>query len=275
MRRDSHTRAFRPSLASLEDRALMSHVGPMPFRPAHPALVRHVPNQIATDPAGIAAIRTALSGGMGSEWTTLVRTRVRNLNAVIGGFISGRITEYSIPGMTAKTPAVQPLFVGQPYDQLLPTIVGAAVFRRNVLELGAVMRGPFHNPATSYYVFAFNRGAGAGLGPTFAARPAITPDALVTLTVGPYGSTASGTLTDLTDGSVQPISSSSISIRGPVVRVYLNANQLPSKGWPLQRYRFAFWTQTQPGNDITTVADFAPETSMIPIAVLRNVRATR
>ena len=51
--------------------------------------------------------------------------------------------------------------------------------------------------------------------PTFASRPGITPDALVTLTVGPYGSSASGTITDLTDGSTQPIASSSIKINGP------------------------------------------------------------
>ena len=59
-----------------------------------------------------------------------------------------------------------------------------------------------------------------------------------------------------------------------MIRVYLNTTQLPSKGWPIQKYHFAFWTQTQPGNDITTVADFAPETSMIPIGVLRSVKAT-
>jgi len=51
--------------------------------------------------------------------------------------------------------------------------------------------------------------------------------------------------------------------------------QLPSKGWPLQKYRFAFWTQTEPGNNISTVASFAPESSMIPIGVLKSVSATR
>ena len=96
-------------------------------------------------------------------------------------------------------------------------------------------------------MFAFNRGAGSRLGPTFASVPGITPDALVTLTVGPYGSSASGTITDLTTGASQPIAPSSIKIQGPVIRVYLNINQLPSKGWPVQKYRFAFWTQTAPG----------------------------
>ena len=123
------------------------------------------------------------------------------------------------------------------------------------------------------YVFAFNRGAGSSLGPTFSGVPGITPDALVTLTVGPYGSSATGTITDLTTGASQSIPSSSIKIQGPVVRVYLNTSQLPSRGWPLQKYRFAFWTQTQPGNDITSVASFAPNGSMIPIGVLKGVAA--
>jgi hypothetical protein len=230
---------------------------------------------IATDPAGVAAVLSALSGGMGSEWVALVRAQVKNLGAILGGFVSGRYTSYSISGLTVKTPTVQPQFTGQPYDQLLPTMAGAAVFKGNVLELGAIMRGPFHDPAPSYYVFAINRGAGTRLGPTFASRPAITSDALVTLTVGPYGSSASGTITDQTTGAVQPIASSSIKIQGPVVRVYLNINQFPSKGWPIQKYRFAFWTQTQAVADIASVADFAPESTMIPIAVMKGVRSTR
>jgi len=232
------------------------------------------PSTIATDPAGIAAIMSALEGGMGREWVSLIRAGVKNPLAVIAGFSTGKYTSYSISGLTAETPSVQPAFAGQPYDQLLATVAGASVFKGNVLELGAIMRGPFHDPAPSYYVFAFNRGAGASQGATFASRPGITPDALVTLTVGPYGSSVTGTITDLTTHSTQAIPSSSIEIRGPVVRVFLKTAQLPSRGWPLQKYRFTFWTQTQPGNNISTVASFAPESSMIPIGVLKSVSAT-
>jgi len=53
------------------------------------------------------------------------------------------------------------------------------VFKGNVLELAAVFRGEFRNPDASEYVFALDRGSGARLGPTFASRPGITPDALV------------------------------------------------------------------------------------------------
>jgi hypothetical protein len=224
--------------------------------------------------AGSAAVLNAIFGGMGSEFIKLIQSEVRNVGSVLSRFMSGKLSQYSIAGLTVKTPTVQPQFTGQPYDQLLPTAAGAVVLKHNVLELGAIMRGPFRDPNTSYYVFALNRGAGSTLGPTFAARPGITPDTLVTLTVGPFGSTATGTITDLANHTTQTIASSSIKIVGPTVRVFLNTSQFPSTGLPIQKYKFAFWTQTQLGDDITTVADFAPEASMIPIGVLKNVAAT-
>ena len=269
------TKSSRPVVEFLEIRSLMSGSNSL-LRPVHvPVVIRQMHPTIATDPAGIAAVMSALEGGMGSEWVSLIRAGVKNPLAVIAGLETGNYTSYSISGLTAETPSVQPSFVGQPYDQLLATVAGAAVFKGNVLELGAIMRGPFHDPATSYYVFALNRGAGASLGPTFASLPGITPDALVTLTVGPYGQSATGTITDLTTHSTQAIPSSSIAIQGPVVRVFLNTTQLPSKGWPIQKYRFAFWTQTQPGDNLSNVASFAPAASMIPIGVLKSVAATR
>jgi hypothetical protein len=273
--RPNRPRRATPIVESLEGRALLSGPGRTLPALARSALVQRVHTSIQFDPAGYSAILSALNGGLGSEWAKLIRAQVRNPISVIGGFVSGKYTSYSIRGLTAKTPNVQSLFTGQPYDQLLATVAGASVFKRNVLELGAIMRGPFHDPATSYYVFALNRGAGASLGPRFASRPGITPDTLVTLTVGPYGSSASGTITDLTNGSTQQIDSSSIKINGPVVRVYLNTSQFPSKGLPIQKYRFAFWTQTQPGIDISTVASFAPDSSMIPIGMFKRIAPTR
>ena len=241
-----------------------------------PALIGPIrARAIATDPGALGAIMSALNGGVGREWVSLIRSEVRNPTSVIAGFVSGRYTSYSIPGLTARTPGVQSQFIGQPYDQLLPTLAGASVFKGNVLELAAIMRGPFHDPDTSYYVFALNRGAGARLGATFASRPGITPDALVTLTVGPFGSSATGMITDLATGSSQSIAPSNIVIKGSTLRVFLKTSQFPSQGWKLQKYRFAFWTQTQPGNDFTNVPSLAPDSSMIPIAVLKNISVRR
>jgi hypothetical protein len=178
-------KSSRPVVEFLEARSLLSGFKPLSRSALSSAMIGQVHPTIATDPAGIAAIMSALEGGMGREWVSLIRAGVKNPLAVIAGFSTGKYTSYSISGLTAETPSVQPAFAGQPYDQLLATVAGASVFKGNVLELGAIMRGPFHDPAPSYYVFAFNRGAGASQGATFASRPGITPDALVTLTVGP------------------------------------------------------------------------------------------
>jgi hypothetical protein len=274
MNRRSVAHTVRPVLEDLEGRQLLSgaSLAGRAFTPT--ALVRAIRSSIKTDPAGVAAIMNAINGGLGSEWVKLLRAQVRNLGSVLGGFVGGRISTYTTPGVAARTPAAQSLFVGQPYDQLLPQVAGAAVFKRNVLELGAIMRGPFHDPNPSYYQFALDRGAGASLGPIFAARPGITPDTVVTLTVGPFGSSASGTITDLTSGATQAIDPSKIEIRGPVIRVFLDAQQLPSHGFQLAKYRFAFWTQTQPGRDIRTVASFLPDTKMIPISVQTRIAPT-
>ncbi|WP_165232791.1 hypothetical protein [Aquisphaera insulae] len=268
------SRIARPVVESLEGRALLSGSGLTATTLARSALVRSIRSSIQTDPAGVAAILNALNGGLGSEWTKLLRSQVRNLNGVLARFVSGQLTAYSTPGFAVRTPGVQSLFVGQPYDQLLPQVAGAAVFKNNIVELGAIMRGPFHDPSTTYYQFALDRGAGASLGPIFAARPKITPDTIVTLTVAPFGTSATGTITDLTTGASQAIDPSKIQIRGPVIRVFLNASQLPSHGFKLAKYRFAFWTQIQPGRDISTVASFLPDAGMIPISVQKRIAVT-
>jgi hypothetical protein len=269
------TRARRPELENLEGRMLPSTLAPSPAAAKRSALVALRHPSIAVDPAGVAAIMTALEGGMGREWVALVRSELRNPGSVIAGFVSGRYSAYSVPGLTARTPGIQAAFRGQAYDQLLPTVVGAAVFKRNVVELAAIMRWPFRDPAPALYVFSFDRGAGGSLGPRFAAVPGITPDALVTITAGPYGSSDSGAITDLTTGATQAIPPSAIKIKGSVLRVYLNTSQLPSRGLPIAKYRFAFWTQTAPGNDLATMASFAPAGSMIPIGVLKGMAVTR
>lgn len=275
MRRPHGTNQLRPKVEPLEGKALLSGASGALASALHPVVISQVHSSgIKASSAGSAAVMNAILGGMGSEYIKLIQHEVKNLGAVLSSFMSGRLSQYSVPGLTVKTPRVQPQFVGQPYDQLLPTAAGALVLKGNVVELGAIMRGPFRDPNTSYYVFALNRGAGSNLGPTFSARPGITPDALVTLTVGPYGSSATGTITDLVSHSTQSIAPASIKIIGPTVRVFLSTSQFPSTGWPLKKYQFAFWTQTQLGGDITTVADFAPESSMIPIGIEKNVAAT-
>ena len=288
MRNPNPIRKARVSVEALEGRQLLSGLDHFLAQAvgARAAMIRnamgrgglgHAPASppVATDPGAVSAILSALGGGVGSEWATLIRRQVRNPQGVVRQFTAGQASAFSATGITFRTPAEQASFTGRPYDQLLPVAAGGAVFRNNVMEFATILRGEFRDPDASYYVFAVDRGAGASLGAALASRPGITPDALVTITVGPYGSSATGEVRDLTDGSVQAIDPSKIAIRGATLRVFLDASQLPSRGAQLARYRFAMWTQTQPGSDIANVASFAPDASMVPIAVLRNVTVRR
>jgi hypothetical protein len=241
-------------------------------------LVRVHGPKITTNPAGVAAVLNALNGGAGHEWVTLVRREVHNLGAVISGFISGKYVQYSIPGLVAKVPNAQSLYDGPGLDRMFLTEAGITLLKRRQLELAAITRGPFFdNSATSEVVFAIDRGKGATLGPSFASRPGITPDALVTVTVGPFGQNNSATITDLTTGATQTINPQNIKVAGPVVRVFIDASQLPSEGFPINQYRFAAWTQlvqyagVSYSGGISSVGSFAPESSMIRIGVLTNV----
>lgn len=274
MYRGGATQRMHPRIEILDSRELLSVAAPG-LQGLAQTIAGEIRSQaILTNPAGVSAILSALNGGAGAEFVTLIRREVPNLGAILGKFESGRLSTYSIPGLTVSVPYVLPSFTGHIYDQLTPTEAGALLLKHNVFELAAIMRGPFHDPATSYYVFALDRGAGARLGPTFPSKPGITPDMLVTLTIGPYGQSASGVIEDLASGSVQTINPSAISVNGPTVRVYLNASQAPSEGFKFPKYRFAFWTQTVQNGDISTVPNILPADSMDLIGVLKNVNAT-
>ena len=148
MQSRSDANSSRPVVEFLERRSLLSGLSPL-IRPAlSSAMIGQVHRTIATDPAGIAAIMSALDGGMGKEWISLIRAGVKNPLAVIAGFETGKYTSYSISGLTAESPSIQPAFTGQPYDQLLATVAGASVFKRNTLELGAIMARAVPRPGS-------------------------------------------------------------------------------------------------------------------------------
>lgn len=217
----------------------------------------------------------AYFGGAGHEFVTLAQREVKNLFGVIGGFENGTITQYSVPGLVVKIPNLQSGYTGLPHDALILNVGGAILLKGKRIELGAIVRGPFTTyPGTTYIVFAINRGAGARLGPAFAGRPGITPDALVTVKVGPYGQSNSATITDLTTGTTQPLSPSVIQVAGPAVRLLVPTSQLPSEGFSITKYTFAVWAELEPNGGFQSVGSFVPEDSMIPIGVLPNVNPT-
>jgi hypothetical protein len=268
----THNLGFEP----LEGRAMMSLAGVMGLhRPVAAVLARLHEPKITDASPGEAAFLTAIFGGAGHEFVALAQKEVKNLIAVIAGFESGAIKQYNIPGLAIKSPPnLQSGYTGLPHDSFALQAAGAVLLKAKKIELAAIVRGPFTTtPFATSIVFAINRGAGAQIGPAFASRPGITPDALVTVTVGPFGRNNSATITDLTTGSTVPISAP-ISVAGPTVRILLPASSLPSKGFSIQKYKFAVWTESAPNSPIEDVGSFIPEDSMIPIGVETNVNTT-
>jgi hypothetical protein len=260
----------------LEQRALLSVAGVEPVHERVAALLARVDERKITDSsAGETAILSTLIGGNpGHEFAALIEKEVKNLFAVVSRFESG-LSAYSIPGFTVKSPPnLQPGYTGLPHDSYALQAGGAVLLKRKQIEFGAIVRGPFTTtPFATDIVFAINRGAGARIGPAFASRPGITPDAIVTVTVGPNGQGNSATLTDLTTGSTMPISVP-ISVAGPTVRILLPQSLLPSEGFPIKKYQFAVWTESEANAPIQDVGSFIPEDSMIPIGVETNLSPT-
>jgi hypothetical protein len=261
---------------TLEGRALLSGYGVgRPQGNEAAILARLQGPKLSFNSAGQSAVINALLGGAGHEFVALALKEVKNPSAVAVGFADHTITQYIVPGIVIKQINLQSGYTGLPHDVLALNIGGAVVLKRKKIELGAIVRGPFTTtPFGVDVVFAINRGAGQRLGPHYASRPGITPDALVTVSVGPYGRNNSATITDLTTGTTQPIVAPDISVAGPTVRILLDASQLPSEGFKLSRYTFAVWTETQPNAPIQDVGSFVPEDSMAPIGVETNVGAT-
>ena len=282
MVRDSRSRRTYPGLELLEGRELLSAMGASVDHGSKTTdLARYHEAKFAYNPAGAAALLSAIEGGAGHEFVTLIRKEVPNVGSVIAQFASGRINEKIIAGFVAQVSHANPLYTGPSLDRMFLTEAGAIELKGGVIELGAINRGAFSdNSATSTVTFAINRGAGASLGASFASEPGVTPDALVTITVGPYGESYTGRITDLTTGVTQSISPSDIEVNGPTVRVLVSPSQLPSQGFKEKNYKFSAWTSIVNYDaisyppDINSVGSFAPYTgTMVKIGVLANVKA--
>ncbi len=73
-----------PAVETLEGRSLLSGAGLGRLAEFRSALVgRPDPSAIKTDPGAVNAITSALGGGIGSEWATLIRRQVRNPQSII------------------------------------------------------------------------------------------------------------------------------------------------------------------------------------------------
>jgi hypothetical protein len=252
----------------MEGRTLLSGLVGLARSSMSPALIdRLQSNAISTDPAGVAAVLNALRSGAGSEFTSLIRRQAGNLRSIVNGFTRGTRAEFITAGVAFKVPSWQEAYTGPHQDQLAATGAGAIALKDGRIELAGIMRGPYDEPVDSYVVFGIDRGAGSQVGARFASRPRITPDLLVSIRVGPYGSSNSGTITDLTTNTSRDIEPGQIQVQGAVVRVFVDADQVPSTGFAVRRYKVSMWTQDRADGGLESVGSFVPESSMFTIGV--------
>ncbi len=227
---------------------------------------------IVVNPIAEQAIIRAILGGAGHEWITLLNSD----RSAIKVERFGTTLQFSAKGLVAEEPPyLLPSYSGSVVDRVTLSVAAAVVLKKHQIELGAIMRGPFtHYDGTDYVVFGIDRGEGGSLPPILPSEPWVTADAIVTIAVGPNGSTYSGTVTDRLTGVTQTIDPRNIQVRASVVRVLLGGSQLPSQGKPLAKYRFAAWAESQLNPSISQLASIAPQDGMLPIGVESTVAPT-
>jgi len=253
---------FGLNVESLEGRQVMSHA------PTPAGLIAAYAN--SADGNGVAAIMNALRGGAGSEFVTLIRRGIPNVNSVIRQFALGRRSEISVKGFSVKTPHFQPQYTGPQLDQFNPTAAGAVFLKNGQLELGAIMRGPIDLPIATTYSWGIDRG-GSAADPQGFGMPGLRYNSIVSVTR--VGSTVTASIKDLNTGTVTPLDPSGVRIQGPTIRVFLNnpSSLLPSTGLPITKYNFAFWTSSG-GDGIHSIGGFVPGNHSIPIGNLGPAR---
>jgi hypothetical protein len=257
---------------TLEGRALLSGISVEHPHSSIAGLVDRLKGPEAFNAAGESAFLSAYFGGAGHEWVALLKKDLSGIKVQQ----LGTSLQYTAKGLVAEEPPyLLSTYTGPVHDRVAPATAGAVVLKKKQIELGVIMRGPFTNyDGTDYVTFGIDRGAGGSLPPVLPSEPWLTADALVTIAVGPNGSTYSGTITDRVTGATQAINPSDILVVGPTLRVLLDVSQLPSEGLPLSKYRFAVYTATNLNPTLPELASVVPQNAMIPIGVETNVKPT-
>jgi len=267
-------------LEALEGRALLSAAGISAQHLTRPAgVVRASLPSLPGGGPGLPYILNALQGGAGHEWIELLLREQGS--AVSQRFPAGVATvpsvEYRVNGLVAEDPPyLLSAYRGRAHDRVAPMVAGAVVLKNDQIELGAIMRGPFTKfNGVDYLSWGINRGEGVSPSPALArSDPWLKADAVVTLAIGPNVSVPWATLTDLTTGKTQMLSLANVQVIGPVARVLLSANQLPSKGLAITQYQFAFWSESDLSATPGVLAGTAPRATMLPIGVEIDVSPT-
>lgn len=228
-------RQCAPRIEAVEGRILLS--GMTSWKPQTAALVR-----VASDGNGASAILSALRGGQGAEFATLLRRQVRNPQSVLRGFALGTRTKLEVPGFAGVKPSFLESYTGPRFDQFKPTAAGAVLLANGkTLSLGAIMDGPIDYPLPVHYTWGLDLGRGASV--PWAGHPGVKADTLITVSRSETGAVRL-TLTDLVAGTTQDLDPRLVKIAGPTVRLRLKLTQLPGGGAGARTGTFSFWSQS-------------------------------
>ncbi len=247
-------RSHRPAGEPLEDRALMSGLNLLSLlTPSAPA---------AKPVLSPAVISSELPKGVSGRIVGLYElslSRHPQYQSIVGSRV-------------IKAPSFNTAYTGPKLADL--DVLGAdatIISPQQEVEFTGLVLGPINVAETGIFSFLVNRGGASSPGP-IKGQPGISFDAVVQVTTGPDGTSAT---VSLLNSQEQPISTtslpaSSVQIAGDTVKVAVLLDLLPSTAAPSTRpgidtesYTF---TTGLPGDSESDVAGFAPEYTMITIS---------
>lgn len=249
--------SFRPGVDSLEGRPLTAALPPGLNLGA---LIGPLPRFPRSSPAEVQAVLDALRNGEGNEWLSIVKRQVRNPLGIAREFMSGARTEYINRGMAFRVAKSTPSYVGTAPDEFKTIAAGAVFTSRNRLLLGAIVDGPIGDMPNGQFVFGIDRGA-----PRIAIAGGAETMVDATITVRMVNHRIQDVqVRDLTNNRVTTLPASAVKVRGATLQVQINPALLPSRGYALGQYRFAFWTVDGAKDQI---ASYATEGKTVPVAL--------
>lgn len=246
----------------------------------------------------VAAGRPALAAAIGRPQVEagslpqeLRAARARAFPVAFARPFHGPLTQRIVGGHVSK----QPRFYTEYQGPTRPELNGIGAMGHLIQGVGYVFTGRVLgaiNPSEpAEYVFGINRGGAKG--PTtinvvtgdavnfsggqsmvqFPRRPNIFVDALVTVAVGPLGTTGTVRLQGQDPGTGTPIPSQNIQINGRDITVLVDPALLPPNGARRVDYAYAFWVRAGGISGPGGVASFVPEYNVTPIGSRMSIPA--
>lgn len=171
-----------------------------------------------------------------------------------------------------KAPMFYSSYTGPKYAGLDVLGANAVINAQQQIEFTGLVLGPINLSQTAFYSFLVDRGGASSPG-LIQGQPRVLFDAMVQVTTGPEGTSATVALLDSQGQptSTMELPSSLVQIEGAKVNVTVPLSLLPSTATAGQHgkrshYSYAFSTSVA-GTAESEIAGFAPEYTMAPITV--------